>query len=125
MARLFQAVERTGSGFDIDAVLDADIVIPPRPSSPVTLDDLDRVIRDSDLMPPGARVQSMGPREYSLLGPGMREPIRVTTDPEYYEENAESVELWSPGNPFFTPPDLLPEADDVPAGISLVDLLES
>ena len=41
-----------------------------------------------------------------------------------YEENSESVELWSPGNPFFTAPDLLPAADDVPVGATLKDLLE-
>ena len=34
------------------------------------------------------------------------------------------MELWSPGNPFFTPPDLLPEADDLPEGVTLRDLLE-
>ena len=34
----------------------------------------------------------------------MRQPIRVTTDPEYYEENSESVELWSPGNLFVEAP---------------------
>ena len=40
------------------------------------------------------------------------------------EENTESVELWSPGNPFFMPPDFLPDSDDVPAGVTLADLLE-
>ena len=119
-----RASEDVRSGFDIDAALDADLAVPQLPSSPVTLDDLDRVIGDAGLMPAGVQVQPMGPREYSLLAPGMREPIRVTTNPEYYEENVESVELWSPGNPFFTPPDLLTEADDLPAGVTLADLLE-
>ena len=27
----------------------------------------------------------------------MREEVRVATDAAYYEENAESVEFWSPG----------------------------
>ena len=112
------------TGFDIDAALDADLAVPQRPPSPVTLDDLDRVIGDAGLLPAGVQAQPMGPREYSLLAPGMPEPIRVTTNPEYYEENTESVELWSPGNPFFMPPDFLPEADDVPAGVTLADLLE-
>jgi hypothetical protein len=31
----------------------------------------------------------------------MLEPVRVTTDPVYFEEHADSVELWSPGNPLF------------------------
>ena len=119
-----RASEDVRTGFDIDAALDADLAVPQRPSSPVTLDDLDRVIGDAGLMPAGVVVQPMRQREYSLLAPGMREPIRVTTDPAYYEENTESMELWSPGNPFFTPPDLLPEADDLPEGVTLRDLLE-
>ena len=112
------------SGFDIDAALDAELAIPERTPSPVTLDDLDRVITDPGLMPPGTEVRPMRTREYSLLAPGMRWPIRVTTDPAYYEENSESVELWSPGNPFFEAPELLPDTAAVPAGVTLKDLLE-
>jgi hypothetical protein len=37
-------------------------------------------------------------------------PVRVTTDPEYYEQHAESVELWSPGSPLF--PDMAEEGTD-------------
>ena len=44
--------------------------MPDRGPSPVTLDDLDRVIRDPDLMPPGTQIQPLGPREYRLLSPG-------------------------------------------------------
>ena len=43
----------------------------------------------------------MGRREYGVLKPGMKERVRVTTDPEYYEEHSESLELWSPGNSLF------------------------
>ena len=111
------------SGFDIDAALDAELAIPERAPSPVTLDDLDRVITDPGLMPPGTEVRALGPREYSRLAPGMQLPIRVTTDPAYYEENSESVELWSPGNPFFEAPELLPDTADLPAGVTLRDLL--
>ena len=119
-----RASDEEQSGFDIDPALDADLAIRECTPSPVTLDDLDRVIADPSLMPPGTEVRPMGPREYSLLAPGMQQPIRVTTDPAYYEENSESVELWSPGNPFFEAPALLPGTDDVPAGVRLKDLLE-
>ncbi|MCY4661756.1 MAG: SNF2-related protein [Acidobacteria bacterium] len=111
------------AGFDIDAALDPDLAMPDHAQPPVTLDDLDRVIRDPELMPPGTEVQPLGSREYSLQAPGMAEPIRVTTDAAYYEENAESVELWSPGNPFFTAPDLLLEDDEPRAGETLKDIL--
>ena len=120
-----QAREAEAGGFDLDAALDDAAAPPARPPSPVTLDDLDRVIASPDLMPPGTDVQPLGRREYGLLAPGMRERVRVTTDPAYYEEHAGSVALWSPGHPLFTPPEL-PAGDDgdLPAGAALKDLLE-
>ena len=96
--------------------------MPERPPSPVTLGDLDRVIADPGLMPPGAEVRPMLTHEYSLQARGMPRPIRVTTDPVYYE-NSDSVELWSPDNPFFEGPKHLPETADVPARVTLKDLL--
>jgi hypothetical protein len=59
----------------------------------------------------------MGAREYSYLAPGMRESIRVTTDADYYEQHADSVELWSTGNPIFPTPDVT-----VPAGVASSEL---
>ena len=119
-----QVSKEEQGGFDIDAALDTDLAMPQRSPSPVTLDDLDRVIRDPDLMPPGTAVQPLGPREYSLLAPGMAEPVRVTTDTAYYEENSESVELWSPGNPLFTAPEMLPDNEDPAGRGTLKDILE-
>ena len=109
-ADIVAAIERrasevqTGVGFDIDAVVRDDLTIPERPRSPVTMDDLDRVISDPDLLPQGTETQPLGHREYRLLAPAMSEPVRVTTDLAFYEEHPESVELWPPGNPLFKPP---------------------
>ena len=124
--------EAEAGGFDIDEVLDDDFAMPARKSpaftgasSPLTLDDLDRVIATPALMPPGVDVQPLGRREYGLLAPGMAERVRVTTDPAYYEAHAESVELWSPGNPLFTAPEFLSaQVDEWPPGTTLKDLLE-
>ena len=118
-----QVQEAEAGGFDLDAVLDDDITLPGRPPSPVTMDDLDRVIASPGLMPPGTDVRPMEPRAYSLLAPGMGEPVRVTTDPAYYGEHAESVELWSPGNPLFNPPEDIPEPAPWPEGTTLGKLL--
>ena len=118
-----QAQEAEAGGFDLDAVLDDDITLPGRPPSPVTMDDLDRVIASPGLMPPGTDIRSMGRREYGLLAPGMKEPVRVTTDPDYYGEHADSVELWSPGNPLFNPPEDIPEPTPWPEGTTLGKLL--
>ena len=118
-----QARQAEAGGFDLDATLDADVTLPDRPPSPVTMEDLDRVIGWPDLMPPGTDVQPLAPREYGLLAPGMRERLRVTTDPAYYEEHAESVELWSPGNPLFSAPELLAASEALPEKKTLADFL--
>ena len=129
-ADLVAAMERgagaaeAGAGFDIDAVLGDDLTIPERPPSPIVMDDLDRVIATPDLLPPGTEIQRLRHREYGLLAPGMTEPVRATTDPAYYEEHPESVELWSPGNPLFQPPEFLPPADRLPRGQTLKEVLE-
>ena len=83
--------EREGCGFDIDTVTERDLAMPERAPSSVTMEDLDRMIGRPDVMPPGTDVQPMGRREYGLLAPGMTERLRVTTDPEYFEEHAESM----------------------------------
>ena len=49
---------------------------------------------------------------------------RVTTDPEYFEEHAASLELWSPGNALFQAPDVLAPTRDGPPAASLKGLLE-
>ena len=132
-ANVVDAVERQAGdaeqgGFDLDAALGDDAAPAARPPSPVTLDDLDRVLASPDLLPPGTDVQPLGQREYGLLAPGMRERVRVTTDPAYYEEHAESVALWSPGNPLFVAPELPSgddDPDDAPGGVTtLAALLE-
>ena len=121
-----QVREARAGGFDIDATVDADISMPARAPSPVAMEDLDRVITAPDLMPPGTDIQPMGQREYGLLAPGMGERLRVTTNPEYYEKHADSVELWSPGNPLFKRPDFVAEVkeDEFPRGTTLKDLLD-
>ena len=106
-ARAREAVERearkseVGGGFDLDQVLEEDIEVPERAESPVRLHDLERVIAAPELMPPGTEAPPLQHREYALIGPGMKKEVRVATNPGYYEEHAENVELWSPGNPLF------------------------
>ena len=117
--------EAEGRGFDIDAVTERDLAMPRRAPSSVTMEDLDRIIGSPDMMPPGTDVQPMGHREYGLLAPGMKERLRVTTDPAYFEEHAESMELWSPGNPLFTPPEFTTRMAEPSSGKTLKDILDS
>ena len=128
-ANVVDAIEREtreheGRGFDIDTMTESDLVIPTRAPSSVTMGDLDRMIGRPDVMPPGTDVQPMGHREYGLLAPGMTERLRVTTDPEYFEEHAESMELWSPGNALFNPPAFTARTDELSAGKTLKDILD-
>ena len=81
-------------------------------------------MHQGNVMPPGTDVQPMGHREYGLLAPGMTERLRVTTDPEYFEEHAESMELWSPGNALFNPPAFTARTDELSAGKTLKDILD-
>ena len=62
---------------------------------------LNTVLRDKDLVPPGHENRGSLGKDYSYSAPGLKKPIRVTTDPEYYSEHSDSVELWSPGSPAF------------------------
>ncbi len=120
-----EAADDQGAGFDIDAATEDDFAMPERPPSTVTMEDLDRIVASDHLMAPGMEVQPMGRREYGLAAPGMNEPARITTDPEYFEEHAESVEFWSPGNPLFIAPEFTDSAEPDPSQETLKDLLDS
>ena len=61
---------------------------------------------------------------YGLLVSGMTERLRVTTDPEYSEEHAERLELWSPVNPLFIPPECTTGTDEPPTDKTLKDILD-
>ena len=128
-SRLVQSIERQidegeSSGFDIDAVLDDELTMPVRPAPLVTMNDLDRVIASPALMTAGTQVRPLGSREYALRAPGMDDEIRVTTDAEYYDEHADSVELWSPGNPIFVPPESIAASSEVQPATALKDILD-
>ena len=43
----------------------------------------------------------------------MAAPVRVTTDPDYFEQHPDSAELWSPGSPLFPQPDFAAASADL------------
>lgn len=98
--RAVDAARAEGGGFDLDTAVQVDLDEPARPIPALTLDDLDWVISDPTLMPPGTEVRRLDGQSYGLLLPGRTE-LRVTTDPTFYDEHADATELWSPGNPIF------------------------
>ena len=85
-------------------VPDVAYFMPPRPIPAYDLAWLNTVLTNSALLPPGYEALPLaGGKDFKYLIPGSPAPIRVTTDPAFYEAHAESVELWSPGNPAFPP----------------------
>lgn len=99
-------------GLDLDEVTEAALEMPSRPPALYDLNDLSRVLRRPELLPPGVDVaKTGGNKDRAWQQPGMLEPVRVTTDPVYFEQHADSVELWSPGNPLFPNEPLSGEMD--------------
>jgi hypothetical protein len=43
----------------------------------------------------------------------MPAPVRVTTDPDYYEQHPDSTELWSPGSPVFPLPEAVADSGEI------------
>ena len=119
------ALDEAGTGLDLDAATDAGLELAPRPLPLYDFDDLDRVVTSEWARPVGIHVNGMAQREYSYLAPGMSQPVRITTDPEFYQEHTESVELWSPGNPVFPAPEVLAAVEDLPQDCSVGKLLDS
>jgi Superfamily II DNA/RNA helicases, SNF2 family len=117
-----QSVSASTVGFDIDAITEQDLIELTRPAPLFTMEDLNRVIRSEAAMPPGILIEPLSSREYAYLAPGMKEKLWVTTDPSFYEEHAESVELWSPGSPLFPEPDIVATPDEL-TGTSLAKLV--
>jgi hypothetical protein len=101
--RAVDAAQAEGGGFDLDSAVDANLVEPARAPAALSMDDLDRVISNPVLMPPGAEVRRLDGRSYGLRMPGRAE-LRVTTDPAFYDDHADAMELWSPGSPVFPNP---------------------
>lgn len=118
------AVQTAGqSGFDIDSATNEDLKPPIRSEPRLTLKDLEQLLRKENAMPPGISVEPMPPKEFRYLAPGMSAPLRVTTDREFYEEHAGSVELWSPGSPLFPETGVVLESQDYPDTVSLTQIL--
>lgn len=88
-------------GFDLDCFVDADLDEAPQAEPALSLADLEKVAARADLLPSGITAKPLGVGEYSYLAPGQTAAVRVTTRPEYFDDHADSMELWSMGAPCF------------------------
>ncbi len=112
------------SSFDIDRMASTEFAVPERCAATVTMDDLDRLICMQDVMPENVQIRSLGHREYEFVSPVTSEPLRVTTDPVFFAEHSENVELWSPGSPLFYPPEFTESNDRNQLEGTLRDILD-
>jgi hypothetical protein len=78
-----QTASTASSGLDLNVIAAADVLEMPRRPPKLALEDLDLVISDPKLLPPGVEASPMHSREYPYLAPGMDAPVRVSTDPDY------------------------------------------
>lgn len=87
--------------FDIDEVSEADLRAPGFPDPPFLPADLDDVLADPELVPPGVERRTLHPSTYAMRFPGSPDQARVTTDPVVFDEHFESHQLCSAGSPVF------------------------
>ena len=100
-------------GFDIDEVTAEELEEPMRPPAAYGLGELRTLLGRPDLLPAGVLARVLGPKDWSWQAPGMAAPIRVTTDPDFYEQHPDSTELWSPGSPLFPVPDTIAGSEEL------------
>lgn len=93
--------EAQGAAFDIDEVSDADLKPPHFPPSPLEPSDLDGVLANPKLLPPGVEIKPLDSRTYALKLPGSAQPVRVTTSPAIFDEHFESHQLLLPDSPIY------------------------
>jgi hypothetical protein len=99
---LAREIETTGqNSLDIDELADSDLNLPPRPAPALTLADIRRALEEPDLLPPGTEASPMDGRDFRLASGDRAGAVRVTVDRDLYEDHADDMEFWTPGNPTF------------------------
>jgi superfamily II DNA or RNA helicase len=93
-------------GIDLDDFADADLDMPQRPDPAISLADLHAILVRPKLLPKGAHATTLDAYDFRYEDGELRSAIRVTTDREFFEMHADSVEFWTPGSPAF--PSLAP-----------------
>jgi hypothetical protein len=103
-ANIFVALRRDiedaqAQAFDLDEVVDAVLDADPGPPPAYDLDTLTACSTTRSCCLDGVEAKRNGSHEVFWTEPG-RAQVAVATDAEYFEDNADSLELWSPGGGF-------------------------
>ena len=93
--------EADQAAFDLDAVAADSLEPPPLPLPAYTMPALDGAMDHHAVRPVTLEWSPLDARSYSARMPGMAAPIRVTTDPEVFDESGESHQYFSPGGELF------------------------
>lgn len=108
------------SSIDLDSMLAPNAADAGPPESPVTMEDLDRIMSNGRIMG-RYKPEYAGPGQYNVTLPSGRK-VRITTDIEQFERHSDSMEFWSPGSPAFPEP---ATQYDPPGHATLKRLLDS
>jgi len=112
--------------FDIDEVSDADLMPPTFAPPPYTPQDIAKVLKCPDLLPPGTTCAELDAGTFSLSLPGEPGLARITADPAIFDDFFESHQLALPDGPLFRRLAAVGEENDEPAAADvrcLADLL--
>jgi SNF2 family DNA or RNA helicase len=93
--------EQEAAGFDIDVVSEADLRLPDFPEPSFAYEDMNIILKNEALLPPGFTCRELESSTYALSIPGFKEEARVTTSPAVFDQHFESHQLLLPDSPIF------------------------
>ncbi|MDB4303626.1 DEAD/DEAH box helicase, partial [Desulfosarcina sp.] len=93
--------EQETAGFDIDIISEADLEQPEFPIPSFSLEWMDKILQNEDLLPPGYACRELEPNTYALSIPGINDEARITTSPMIFDQHFESHQLLLPDSPIF------------------------
>ncbi|MFY9341675.1 MAG: SNF2-related protein [Planctomycetota bacterium] len=80
-------------GFDIDAVSEADFVMPEFPEPPFRVEQVTRMLEQGRWLPPGVECRLLDAGTFALRVPGCDEEVRVTAEPTLFDAHTENHQL--------------------------------
>lgn len=116
-----EATAAPPESFDIDDAIESALELVEQPAAPYGLEELNRLLDHAKLLPPGCEAKRVNAREVFWTQPGTAQ-IAITTDPDFFEEHADSLEFWTPGSPAF--PEAEGELDSMTETSQLGELLQ-
>lgn len=93
-----EVAEAEGGAFDIDEVAPDDLTPPSLPQSALTTEDLEFILQNPELLPPGWTSRQLDQGSFAVSAPGMN-PVRVTARGDLFDDHPDSMAFFTPGSP--------------------------